>query len=140
MYGFNIHYKSKYISLSSGYTFAENKTDNNPLSEIPPFYLITSISSPQYKNIALILTHTYNDAQTRVDSLLTESKTTSWNRLDFSLNYFSKNYQLSFELENIFDDTYQQHMSYLRDPFSSGMQVNDPGRTIRLNLLYDYNL
>ncbi len=140
MIGLNANYKSKYLSLFSGYTYAKNKTNDIPLSEIPPFFLITTLKSPRYKNSSLILTHTYNDAQTRVDSLLTESETTSWDRFDISLTYFSKSYQVSFGVENILDKTYQQHLSYLRDPFSSGIGVNEPGRTIRLSLLYDYNL
>ena len=138
--GFNFNYNLKNLTISSGYTYAQNKSNDNPLSEIPPFFLMTSVKSPKYKNSVLILSHTYNDAQTRVDNMLTESKTSAWHRVDLSLTYFNTSYQVSLGLENLFDETYQQHLSYLRDPFSSGLAVNEPGRTIRLSLLYDYNL
>lgn len=136
MLGGLVTFKNKYIKSTASYTYAQNRTTDSPLSEIPPFSLTTTVKAPSYNNMSISVTHTYADAQTRVDPNLTERKTGSWHRLDMAVSYLFKTMALSLEVENITDETYSQHLSYLRDPFSSGVSVTDPGRTFRLSLFY----
>jgi len=41
------------------------------------------------------------------------------------------------DIENLTDELYHQHLSYLRNPYSAGVTVNEPGRTIRLSVVWD---
>ena len=138
--GFIWNLKYKNLQVTSGYTYAENQTSKKPVSEIAPFYLITSLSAPTYKNITVTVTHTFNDAQTRVNDEMDEYPTSSWHTFDLSLNYKYKEYLVALEIDNILDETYAQHLSYMRDPFGSGLPVTDPGMSIQLNILTNFEL
>ena len=41
-------------------------------------------------------------------------------------------------LANIFDRTYHEHFSYLRNPYRSGYILNEPGRNVSLTLGWTY--
>ncbi len=84
--------------------------------------------------------HTYNDAQTRIDENFNESPTASWHHVDLGLTYRMQQMRFALELNNLTDELYHQHMSYLRNPYSSGAKVYEPGRTITLNVLLDSGL
>lgn len=125
----------KYVQFSSGYTWAERYDDDMPLSEVPPFYLTYTLKSPKVGDGAAFVRHTYNDAQTRVNTELKETPTGSWHRFDIGLNYDVGPARFGLEVDNVLDELYTQHMSYLRNPFSSGARVYEPGLTLRLNMV-----
>ncbi len=127
----------RYLDFAAGYTWAEREASSTPLTEIPPFALTYTLTSPHIGDGHVYWRHTYNDAQTRVDPSLRETATTSWHRFDAGINYDLNPVRLSLEVENLFDELYTQHMSYLRDPFASGVRVYEPGRTVRVNLTFD---
>ena len=54
MIGFNFGFSWKFIDMNAGYTFAQNVTNNNPLSEIPPLRVTTTLTSPEFYNIVYI--------------------------------------------------------------------------------------
>lgn len=139
---FNMQYVSahlnaqwNWVAVSTGYTYAERTATHTPLAEIPPFFVSYTLTSPLVGKSQVYWRQTYNDAQTRVDRLLTEIPTTSWHRVDIGASYLFGQVKLSMEVENLFDKLYSQHLSYLRDPFASGVRVYEPGRTVRLNLI-----
>ncbi len=132
--GTNLNVRYKYFEINSSYVWAENKTNNSPLSEIPPLKVSTKLISPEYENFIIYLKHTYSDAQLRVDELLNETVSPAWNKFDLGLLYSYRGYNLSVEIENLFNANYFQHLSYLRDPFSSGLKVFEPGRVFRISL------
>ena len=105
--------------------------------EIPPFSLRYTAKSPTVSGLSGYVRHTYNDAQTRVDEDLQEAPTTSWHRVDLGVTYRLKDVRLALEVNNLTDELYYQHMSYLRNPYSSGARLYEPGRTVYLNLVFE---
>jgi iron complex outermembrane receptor protein len=131
----NFHADWRYFSLATGYSVAERVSTETPLAEMPPFFATYMVKSPEIRQAQIYWRHTYNDAQTRVDKTLKESPTGSWHRFDLGVTYTWSPIRLTLEVENLFDELYAQHLSYLRDPFASGGRVYEPGRTVRLNLV-----
>jgi iron complex outermembrane receptor protein len=41
-------------------------------------------------------------------------------------------------VQNLFDRTYVEHLSYQRDPFAAGFKVPEPGRSFQLAAQYAY--
>jgi iron complex outermembrane receptor protein len=134
--GFSVHGAWRYIDVNARYTWAQNETDDRPLVEIPPFAVVSTFRAPDIRGFSGYLRHTYNDAQTRVDALLSETPTTSWHRVDAGLHYSTGAARFALEINNIFDEFYSQHLSYLRNPYSSGMRVYEPGRSVRLSMTF----
>ncbi len=134
IYGLNLNGKYEFIELDASYTWAKNITSASPLSEITPLTVHTTLVSPKYYGVRFLLKHIYNDAQLRVDESLNEVTTPAWNKLNigFDFNYLS--YTISVMVENITNQQYYQHLSFLRDPFASGFRVYEPGRTFRITL------
>lgn len=137
MLGFNFEADWKYLNINAVYTYAQNKTNNTPLAEIPPLKITSTLSSPEFLGFSGFIRHSYNDAQTRVDFNLSESTTPSWNKIDLGISYLFDRVRFTLEVENLTNEMYYQHLSYLRDPFASGADVFEPGRTVRLNIKYD---
>jgi len=133
--GGNLKGEWKYFDVTASYTWAENTKTNSPLVEIPPFSLKSNLKFPDYSGFSAFLRHIYNDSQTRVDTDLNELPTSSWHQLDLGLGYKTGIINLSLNILNVTDELYYQHLSYLRNPYASGMQVNEPGRTILLTIM-----
>jgi len=124
-----------YLILRADYTWAERTDLELPIEEIPPFRVTSTLTSPELRGAKLFARHTYNDAQTRVNELLSETPTSSWHQLDLGAHYNLEPFRFNLEITNITDEMYTQHLSYLRNPFASGLRVFEPGRTIRLNVV-----
>ena len=135
--GFHLGADFEYVDLAAGYTWAENLSDDRPLVEIPPLSLAYTLKSPEVRGVRAWARHTWNDAQTRVDETLNEETTGSWNRIDLGVNYTVHDLRFSLEIANLTDELYYQHLSYLRNPYASGMRVYEPGRTIKVNMVFD---
>jgi iron complex outermembrane receptor protein len=133
MLGFNFRLNWNLMEMNAGYTYAQNTTNNTPLSEIPPLYISTKLTSPVIYNTVVYLMHTYNNAQLRVDETLNETTTPTWNKFDIGAVYNAGSFLVSIEIENLTNTLYYQHLSYLRSPFASGKRVNEPGTTFRLS-------
>ncbi len=134
MLGFNIDMNYGPFSISANYTYAENSQKGKPLSEIAPLVVKTLVTSPSYYGVSIFAGHTYNDAQTRIDVMLGETSTPQWNKIDLGATYEWNILTISFEVENITNELYYQHLSFLRNPFSSGTRVMEPGRVFRINI------
>ena len=127
----------KHLAIDARYTIAERTDTDSPMSEIMPLSVKTSVVSPEWHGLKASLTHIYSDAQTRVDRTLDEEPTPQWNRLDMELAYKYAGMRFSLGVENLTDELYYAHMSYMRNPYSSGTRVYEPGRTVRFNLTLD---
>ncbi|MCB9219391.1 MAG: hypothetical protein H6610_08040 [Ignavibacteriales bacterium] len=130
--GSNLNFSNEFIEFGASYTWAKNTSKNSALAEISPLSIRTKLLSPQLYNFIGFVEHTYNDAQLRIDETLNESTTAAWNKLDIGISYLWSSVNLSLEVENLLNTNYYQHLSYLRDPFSSGSRVFEPGRTFRI--------
>lgn len=136
MSGVNFVLEYKFIEITASYTYAENRSDNSPLAEIPPLKVITRLISPKWMDLSFYLRHTYSDAQARFDLTLGETETPAYNKIDLGVTGEYQRVKFSLEVENLLNINYYSHLSYFRDPFKSGMKVFEPGTTVRLNLGY----
>ncbi|GJQ61632.1 MAG: membrane protein [Melioribacteraceae bacterium] len=134
--GVNIGFQSEYIDSELNYTYAQNTTDDRPVAEIQPLQLKNTIKLPEFSGINIFIRHTYNNAQTRVDEFLGETSTSAFNKFDAGVSYSFSDVTFSLEAENITNELYYQHLSYLRNPFASGMRVFEPGTNLRMNVRY----
>ena len=135
--GFNINWQWSYLDINTSYTRGDNRSNGYPLAEILPLQISGTLRSPEFNGFRGTLKYRYSDAQTRIDPTLDETSTPSWHKIDLGLSYVLDNLHFSLDLENITNELYYQHLSYLRSPFSSGAKVFEPGRTIRFNISFN---
>lgn len=134
--GTNFSFTSEFVDLSLSYTYANNITNDSPLSEIRPFESMLKLRSPKFWNLNLFAIIAYEAEQTRVDVMLNESTTPAWYRADIGIRFELDYIKVSLEVENITNQLYYKHLSYLRNPFASGVNVFEPGRNIYLSFTY----
>lgn len=139
MTGVNAGVEFPYFESNLTYTYAQNLTNDEPLSETPPLRVVTKIYTPEIGNFRMYLRHTYSDAQLRIDFSLNETTTPAYNKIDLGIDGTLDNFILSIAAENVLNANYYSHLSYLRDPFASGMRVYDPGLTLRFNVKYIFS-
>jgi len=72
--------------------------------------------------------------QDRVDADLSEQTTPGWAVLNLKGGVNLGRWRLQLVVENLFDRTYHEHLSYVRNPYSSGFVVNEPGRSAVVTL------
>jgi iron complex outermembrane receptor protein len=77
-------------------------------------------------------------AQGRVNTDLREQATRGWEIGNFRGGVQRGAFTLTTGVTNLFDRSYHEHLSYQRDPFRSGVLVNEPGRTWFLNAGYRF--
>jgi len=114
-----------FLKGSLSYTEGRNRDDDRPLSEIPPLRGAVAV---RYDNGAFFAEIAENMArqQDRVDSGLNEQKTAGWMTTDLKAGYNYKALSVYAGIYNLLDKQYYSHLSYLRDPFSSGVGVKVP--------------
>lgn len=134
--GVNLGFQSEFFDSELNYTYAQNTMDDSPVAEIQPLQLKSTVKLPAYNGINLFVRHTYNNAQTRIDEFLGETTTPAYNKFDVGVSYSYSEVTFSLEAENITNQLYYQHLSYLRNPFASGMRVYEPGTSLRMNVRY----
>ncbi|MEN8194222.1 MAG: hypothetical protein ABFS12_15485, partial [Bacteroidota bacterium] len=134
--GTNFSFTSEYADLILSYTYGKNLTNDSPLSEIRPFESTLKLRSPEFWGMGLFANITYEAEQTRVDYMLSESTTPAWYRADIGIKYELDNLRINLEVENVTNQLYYKHLSFLRNPFASGAHVFEPGRNIYLSFTY----
>jgi iron complex outermembrane receptor protein len=77
-------------------------------------------------------------SQDRVNTDLKEEPTPSWGIVNLKGGFSSGAWRIQLILGNIFDATYHEHFSSLRNPFRTGFIINEPGRNITVNLGWRY--
>ncbi len=126
-----------YLLSSISYTRGKNDTDDTDLHEIPPFRGSIALRYDNGKYFGEIEGE-FADEQTRVDEQLDEEETSGWGIANFKAGYEYKKIKLFAGVSNLFDKKYYEHLSYFRHPFSSGVKVPEPGRTLYVNLQYTF--
>ena len=97
------------------------------LAEIPP---VRGAARVRYDDGRLfgLLEGVFVGRQEHVDADLKESVTPGYGIANVQGGIRHGALSLTVGLSNIFDRTYREHLSYQRDPFRSGVFVNEPGR------------
>jgi len=124
-----------YLNGSVSYTYAKNKTSGKPLSEIPPLRGTVGIRYDDGMFIAQV-SENLAAPQNRVDPALSEEKTPGWATTDFKAGVSYMGFTLYAGVDNILDKLYVNHLSYQRDPFSTGVKVPETGRSFYVTLTY----
>ncbi len=137
MTGVNVQYANRFASAAGSYTLGHNLNENHPLPEILPLTGNVRLLLPKRHGLSGFLGLTAATAQNRVAELLNEERTPGWYRLDAGLSYQSGALVLSMNVDNLLDRTYAQHLSYVRDPYSAGQKIYEPGRLVRISLQVD---
>lgn len=121
------------------YTEGKNKDGNRPLSEIPP---LKGLIAVRYDNGIYFFEVAENLArqQDRVDMSLNEQPTPGWATTDLKAGMNYHGWSFYSGIYNLFDRQYYSHLSYLRDPFASGVGVKVPenGRNFYLTAQYSF--
>ncbi len=136
--GINVSYNSIFVDLNLYYTYGQNINRNSPLSEIRPLTLLSELRSPKYNNIQLLGKIFASLKQSRVDKLLNETATEGWYRVDLGISYESSKVRINVIAENITNQLFTKHLSYLRDPFTTNLKVYEPGREFFFELVTSF--
>jgi iron complex outermembrane receptor protein len=116
-----------FARCSLSYARGRNVTGRRPLSEMPP---LKGSASLRYDDGTLMFEAVEQLAarQSRVDSSLQEARTPGWAVTDLKAGFTRGDFSLYAGVNNLFDKFYYTHLSYLRDPFASGLKVPESGR------------
>jgi len=128
-----------FLKGSLSYTQGENKDADTPLAEIPPLRGSVAL---RYDNGSWFMEMAEYMAkrQDRVDSGLNEQETAGWATTDVKAGLNYQALSVIAGVDNLFDKQYYNYLSYLRDPFASGVgnKVPENGRNIYLTLGYKF--
>jgi iron complex outermembrane receptor protein len=103
------------------------------IAEMPP---LKSRASLRYGN-RLFFTELEGRAVARqnlVDRSLLEQPTAGYALLGIRGGIHRKRWNLAVGVDNLLNRLYFDHLSFLRDPFRTGIRIPDPGRSVYINL------
>jgi len=126
-----------YASLGASYTRGRNESDDTNLPEIPPFKGNASLRYDKGTYFGEI-EELFASNQSKVDQLIDEDETAGWGITNVKAGYEYKDLKLFAGIKNLFDKYYFESLSYLRNPFSSGVKIPEPGRTLYVNVQYNF--
>ncbi|NPA32740.1 MAG: TonB-dependent receptor [Aquificae bacterium] len=118
-------------------TYPEKNINDKDLAEIPPLTAKLALrydTGAYFGEIETLLAAT----QDNTDSDLNEQKTSGWGIVNLKAGANYRGFRLIAGVNNLFDKLYYSHLSYLRNPFGTGVKVPEPGRTLYLSLSYAF--
>ena len=119
------------VELGATWNWGEKSAGRSPLAEIRPLLLTAAARTPPVGPATGRLSYVHAVRQDRVDAGLNETASGPWDRVDLGVDVATRGWTLLIDAENVLDELYAQHLSYLRNPFASGLRVLEPGRTLR---------
>ncbi|MEJ5286733.1 MAG: hypothetical protein WHV60_05945 [Bacteroidota bacterium] len=131
------HYE--WFSSELNFFWGENQDNKKPLPEIAPLTWTNTINFPTVWNFTVSVYHRWENAQKRVDLGLRELPSSAWNTVGISIAYDWKPFRFVLDVDNLLNHNYSRYLSFARDPYSAGIKVFDPGRTISFRILFDQN-
>jgi iron complex outermembrane receptor protein len=126
-----------FLKGSLSYTEGRNNSDGRPLSEIPPLKGMLALRY-DVDTWFVELAENFANSQDNVDSVLGEQATAGWMTTDLKAGYKYRALSLYAGIYNLLDKFYYSHLSYLRDPFASGVKVPENGRNFYLTMAYRF--
>jgi hypothetical protein len=130
-----LRYTSRHFNSRAIFVWGKDLDAEQPLAEIEPLTIESTLKTAlPFAGSRVWLRHTWAAAQRRISPGLAELATGAWNRIDLGMAASWKNAVLELELDNVLDHAYNTHLAYARNPFSAGLLVMEPGRTLRISL------
>jgi len=126
-----------FLKGSLSYTEGRNSTNDRPLSEIPPLKGMLALRY-DVDTWFVEVAENFANSQDRVDSALNEQPTSGWLTTDLKAGYHYKSLSVYAGIYNLLDKYYYSHLSYLRDPFASGVKVPENGRNFYVTMAYKF--
>jgi iron complex outermembrane receptor protein len=137
--GVTWHFAQHFIyDVSASYTYAQNKTWNEPLPEIPPFTAVTSLT---YKTDKLDtrLNARLASAQNRVSDSFDESATPGFAVFDWYFNYqVTRFMEVRASVTNIFNKNYVEHLSRPYKNMDTTSLYYEPGVNFNVGLKFSF--
>ena len=127
------------ISYVRGKKSTDSSKDINDedIAQIPPLKGRISLRYDTGTYFAQIET-VAQATQSMVDSDLKEEKTPGWAVVNVKAGGSIRRFRITAGIDNLFNKFYYEHLSYLRDPFSRGSKIPEPGRSLYLNVAYTF--
>lgn len=135
---FNWQLSKKYrTEWAAAYTFAEDINSKSPLPEIAPLDLRWNFEA-NFTPVTLGLNYRFSGGQNRINPNFGELKTKDFSVFDFNAKYaVFKNAQLSFNVFNIFDKAYAEHLSRTYST-NKNLRILAPGRSYTVGFSYSF--
>lgn len=124
------------FSVSGAYTYAQNITLDEPLPEIPPFTVNSSIAF-ENKKLETSINGRFATAQNRISRTFAESTTPGFSVFDWYLSYSPlKSVSINASVTNIFNLNYVEHLSrvYKNMGSKTGNLYYERGRSFNVGL------
>jgi iron complex outermembrane receptor protein len=122
-----------YASAAVSYTEGWNRTAHGWLAEIPPLRGTVALRYDRARWFAEVESALAAD-QDKVDASAKEQPTAGWAILNVKAGLQLGGARVHVGVRNVADRAYYEHLSYLRDPFASGVRVPEPGRVAYANV------
>ncbi|MBN2638388.1 MAG: TonB-dependent receptor [Bacteroidales bacterium] len=124
------------FSVSGAYTYAQNISLDEPLAEIPPFTVNSTVAYETSK-VQTSIHGRFAAAQNRVSKTFAEITTPSFSVFDWYFTYTpAKSISINASVTNIFNLNYVEHLSraYKNMGVETGNLYFEPGRSINVGL------
>jgi len=133
------------LFLFGGMSYVQARKETKPeknirssrVAEIPPLKTRIALRYDKGMYFGEVET-TLSATQNRVDTDLNEQKTSGYGVVNIKVGGNFKGFTVNAGIDNVFDKKYFEHLSYLRDPFATGVKVPEPGRTFYVNVSYTF--
>ncbi len=125
-----------YVDARKDTDASKNITDKD-VAETPP---LTARVSLRYDTGLWFVEPEFvaTSTQSKVDSDLKEQETSGYGIVNIKVGANYKNFTLTAGVDNVFDRKYYSHLSYIRNPFASGVRVPEPGRNFYITASYSF--
>ncbi|MFN3947548.1 MAG: TonB-dependent receptor domain-containing protein, partial [Aquificaceae bacterium] len=147
---FGLEFSSNYnvwdnLFLFGGISYTEGRKDTKPslnitdkdVAEVPPLKGRLGVrydTGMWYTEAELVASATQN----KVDSNLGETKTSGYGIVNLKAGMNYRGFTINAGVENLFDKKYFEHFSYVRNPFSAGVKIPEPGRSFYVSASYQF--
>ncbi|UCF36917.1 MAG: TonB-dependent receptor [Acidobacteriota bacterium] len=112
---------------------AEKQLASTNMAEVPPLRSRLGLRFDN-RHFFGLFEGVISAAQSNVNAELGEEKTPSWGIVNLQGGFRHGSHRVTLGVQNLLNHTYFEHLSYQRDPFRSGLRVNEPGRRFFVNL------
>ena len=124
--------------LSASYTYAQNKTWDEPLPEIPPFSVVTSLTYKTEK-LDTRLNARMESAQNRVSQSFNESATPGFAVFDWYFNYHVTRFmEVRASVTNLLNKNYVEHLSRPYKNMDEASLYYEPGISFNVGLKFSF--